>query len=320
MPNASHLIERAAARLAEAGAVPGQLSPIPPHPNGPQGGPGPAVPPAGIGANGALNGALGVPAGIPAPRDPAQPLITLDQLERAGLLTDQAGRSRVAEELWLVQRQILRTAFTAAGSVPASAELSGAYPNLLMVTSARPGEGKSFTGLNLAASIARQGDHPVLLIDTDVKDHSLTRLLGLTESLGLLDCVADNTLDPARFSNPTSIEQLSILPIGHGRHTRGTDQLASRHVGRLLNGLARRQSDRLVILDGAPCLATSDPAALAPTMGQILFVVEAERTQRPDVEAALDLIGECPAITLVLNKMQQAAGNAFGGYAPYYAS
>lgn len=320
MPNAPHLIERAAARLAEAGAVPGQLSPIPPLPGGPQGGAGATIPAVGPGVNGTLNGALGTPAGIAVPRDPARPLITLDRLERAGLLTDQAGRSRVAEELWLVQRQILRTAFTAAGTVPASAELSGAYPNLLMVTSARPGEGKSFTALNLAASIARQGDHPVLLIDTDVKDHSLTRLLGLVDAPGLLDCVADSSLDPARFDYATSIDQLAILPIGHGQHTRGTDQLASRHVGRLLNGLARRQSDRLVILDGAPCLATSDPAALAPIMGQILFVVEAERTQRSDVEAALDLIGECPAITLVLNKMQQAAGNAFGAYAPYYSS
>ncbi len=319
MPNAPHLIERAAAQLAKSGAVPGQLSPIPPLPGGPQGS-ADAPPAAGLGVNGTLNGVLGAPAGIPMPRDPARPLITLDRLEKAGLLTDQAGRSRVAEELWLVQRQILRTAFTAAGSVPPSAELSGAYPNLLMVTSARPGEGKSFTGLNLAASIARQGDHPVLLIDTDVKDHSLTRLLSLVDSPGLLDCVADPSLDPARFDHPTSINQLSILPIGHGQHTRGTDQLASRHVGRLLNGLARRQADRLVILDGAPCLATSDPAALAPIMGQILFVVEAERTQRSDVEAALDLIGECPAITLVLNKMQQAAGNAFGAYAPYYAS
>ena len=320
MPNAPHLIERAAARLAETGAVPGQLSPIPPLPGGPDGA---AAPAAGSGANGVLNGlagSVGSPGGIQIPRDPARPLITLDQLERAGLLTDQAGRSRVAEELWLVQRQILRTAFTAAGSIPPGAELSGAYPNLLMVTSARPGEGKSFTGLNLAASIARQGDHPVLLIDTDVKDHSLTRLLGLVDSPGLLDCVADGSLDPARFDHPTSINQLSILSIGHGQHTRGTDQLASRHVGRLLNGLARRQTDRLVVLDGAPCLATSDPAALAPLMGQILFVVEAERTQRHDVEAALDLISECPAITLVLNKMQQAAGNAFGAYAPYYAS
>ena len=235
-------------------------------------------------------------------------------------MTDQAGRSRISEELWLVQRQILRTAFPPAGSIPPINGTGGAYSTLLMVTSARPGEGKSFTALNLAASIARQADHPVLLIDTDVKEHSLSRTLGLVEAPGLLDCAADGTLDPMRLEYPTEVGGLSVLPIGRGLHTRSSDLLASRHVGRLLNGMARRQPERLVILDGAPCLATSDPAALAPLMGQILFVVEAERTQKANVEAALDLIQDCPAITLVLNKMQQAAGNAFGAYAPYYTS
>ena len=312
MPNAPHLIERAAARLAAAGAVPGQLSPAPPIPVGAPGG--------GIGTDALAAASLGASAFPPPHSVSARETIGLALLQKAGLMMDEAGRSRISEELWLVQRQILRTAFTAAGSIPASAELAGAYPNLLMVTSARPGEGKSFTALNLAASIARQGDHPVLLVDTDVKEHSISHGLGLTEVAGLLDCAADGALDPTRLDLPTDVAGLSILPIGRGQHTRGSDLLASRHVGRLLNGMARRHPERLVILDGAPCLATSDPAALAPLMGQILFVVEAERTQRSHVEAALDLIQECPAITLVLNKMQQAGGNAFGAYAPYYTS
>ena len=312
MPNAPHLIERAAARLAASGAVPGQLSPAPPVPGTIPGG---DISPETLGA-----GPLGATAFASPHTAPARPMIAVALLEKAGLMTDEVGRSRISEELWLVQRQILRTAFTAAGSIPASAELAGAYPNLLMVTSAKPGEGKSFTALNLAASIARQGDHPVLLIDTDVKERSLSHTLGLAEAPGLLDCAANGTLDPVRLDYPTEVGGLSVLPIGQGHHTRGSDLLASRHVGRLLNGMARRQPERLVILDGAPCLATSDPAALAPLMGQILFVVEAERTQRSHVEAALDLIQECPAITLVLNKMQQAGGNAFGAYAPYYTS
>jgi protein-tyrosine kinase len=303
MPNAPHLIERAAARLAAAGAIPGQLSPIS----------------AGAGRSVGLEPLDAPPYQPPSPSSPSRPAIARGLLEKAGLMTDQAGRSRISEELWLVQRQVLRTAFAPAGATLA-AEPAGAFPNLLLVTSARPGEGKSFTALNLAASIARQGDHPVLLIDTDVKEHSLTRLLGLSEEPGLLDCAADDTLDAPRLDHPTEVNGLSVLPIGRGQHTKGSDLLASRHVGRLLNGIARRQTDRLVILDGAPCLATSDPAALAPLMGQIIFVVEAERTQRPHVEAALDLIGECPSITLVLNKMQQGGGNAFGAYAPYYTS
>lgn len=305
MANASHLIERAAARLAASGALPGRLFPVPP----------------GVDAGAAsLNGTRESAPGVAAP---AYPAIGLGPLQEAGLIGDQAGRSRISEELWLVQRQTLRAAFALVGSPRdahgAELEAAAAPPNLLLVTSARPGEGKSFTALNLAAGIARQGDHPVLLIDADVKARSLTDILGLRTAPGLLDAAADGGLDVAHLERPTEVERLSILPTGTVR-ARGSDLLASRHVGRLLHGVARRQPQRLVILDGAPCLATSDPAALAPLMGQIILVVEAERTQRAHVETALDLIQDCPAITLLLNKMRQGGGHAFGTYAPYYTS
>ncbi len=304
MANSPHLIERAAARLAAAGAGPGRLFQVPAAAD-------PAV--------GARANAQAFP---PVAALPGRGAITLSLLEKAGLMADQAGRSRLSEELWLVQRQLLRIAFPPVGvaaRASTDADAAGAPANLVMVTSARPREGKSFTALNLAAGIVRQGDHPVLLIDADSKAQSLTGCLGLHDAPGLLDLAADGGLDSARLDHPTELARLSVLPIGRA-DAGGSDLLAARQVGRLLRGIALRQPERLVILDGAPCLATSDPAALAPLMGQILFVVEAERTQRAHVESALDLIQDCPAITLVLNKMQQGAGHAFGAYAPYYTS
>jgi protein-tyrosine kinase len=310
MANAPHLIERAAARLAASGAVPGRLSPVPAAGSA-------SVAPQEAAPHG---NAREFP---PDTAAAALPPIRLALLEQAGLMADRAARSRISEELWLVQRQTLRTAFALVAGLKdvqsGEAKTAAAPANLLLVTSARPGEGKSFTALNLAAGIARQGDHPVLLIDADVKASSLTQLLGLRAAPGLLDLAADGALDPARLEHPTELERLSILPTG-AASARGSDLLASRHVGQLLHGLARRHPQRLVILDGAPCLATSDPAALAPLMGQIIFVVEAERTQRRSVEDALDLIQDCPTITLLLNKMRQGAGHAFGAYAPYYTS
>ena len=207
----------------------------------------------------------------------------------------------------------MRNAFPSADADP------GGHPNLLMVTSARPGEGKSFTALNLAASVALQGDHPVLLVDADAKERSLSATVGLREALGLLDLAAETGLDAARLEHPTALDGLSILPIGRAR-AHDADLLASRSVAQLLHGLARRQAGRLVILDVPPCLASSDPGALAPAVGQTIFVVEAEGTQRGEVEAALDLIQDCPAIALVLNRMWPGGGHAFGGYAPYAAS
>jgi receptor protein-tyrosine kinase len=232
-------------------------------------------------------------------------------LERAGLFDWTRGRSRISEEFRLAQRQVLRAAF----APTAEAGLS----NLLMVTSARPGEGKSFTALNLACSVALQGDHRVLLIDCDSKRDSFCHALGLADAPGLLDLAANPALDPGSVLLKTEIEHLTILPVGQER-SRSPELFASRDMTQLIQSLGRRYSDRLLILDSAPCLSTSDPASLAPVVGQILFVVEAERTQRDEVEAALDLIQACPLIMLLLNKVQVSTRYTFGAYSNYYSS
>jgi receptor protein-tyrosine kinase len=98
----------------------------------------------------------------------------------------------------------------------------------------------------------------------------------------------------------------------------GAELLASRQMARVIRNIGRRFAERVVILDAPPCLASSDAAAMAPVVGQIVFVVEAEQTQRPEVEAALDLIQACPTITLLLNKVQLRARHTFGGYYSTY--
>ncbi len=222
------------------------------------------------------------------------------------------GRSRIAEEFRLAQRHVLRAAF----SPTAEAGLA----NLLMVTSARAGEGKTFTALNLAGSVALQGDHHVLLIDSDSKPDSLGQALGLSDVPGVLDLAADPRLDPGEVILRTAIDRLSILPVGGQERGRSSELFVSRDMTQLIQRLGRRYSDRLVILDAAPCLSTSDPAALATIVGQILFVVEAERTQREEVEAALDLIQTCPLIMMLLNKVQVSTRYTFGAYSNYYSS
>jgi protein-tyrosine kinase len=241
-----------------------------------------------------------------------QPFIDMTSLFRAGMIDWNRVRSRVSEEFRLVQRQIVRTAFTAAGAEPG-------FSNLLMITSSIPGEGKSFTALNLAACIARQRDHYVLLIDIDSKRDSFCMALGLGEAPGLLDLAANPDMDPSQVIAKTAIENLSVLPIGIERDL-GPELFASKQMTKLIQALGRRYADRLIILDAPPTLSTSDPAALAPIVGQVLFVVEAERTQREEVEASLDLLQACPTITLLLNKVQVQTRYTFGAYSTYYTS
>ena len=252
-----------------------------------------------------------VPASSATPSRLTIRIIDRAALDRAGLIDWEQTRSRISEEFRLSQRQILRNA--------ASPESVGhGNGNLIMVTSSRPGEGKSFISLNLAASIARQRDHDVLLVDIDYKPNSIGTTLGLSGARGLLDLVIDSTLDPDQLIVKTAIDNLSILPIGqHGE--RSPELFASRQATRLIQSLGRRYADRLVILDAPPCLATSEPGALAPVVGQVVLVVEAEKTQREEVESALDLIQTCPTITLLLNKVKQANRHGFGAYSASYA-
>ncbi|HET6605730.1 MAG TPA: hypothetical protein VFG62_03625 [Rhodopila sp.] len=232
-------------------------------------------------------------------------------LERAGMVDWSRTRTRISEEFRLVQRQILRSAF-GPGAEPG-------FSNLLLVTSARPGEGKSFMSTNLAGSIARQGDHHVLLIDADSKRDSICYSFGLAQTRGLLDLAANPKLDPAPLIVKTPIERLSILPVGRERE-RSAELFSTKEMTRLIQSLGRRYADRLLILDAPPCLSTSDPAVLSQVVGQILFVVEADRTQRDEIEASLDLIQACPSITLVLNKQQISSRYTFGAYSSYYSS
>jgi receptor protein-tyrosine kinase len=240
-----------------------------------------------------------------------RPIIDMAALQRAGMFDWSRGRSRISEEFRLAQRQLLRAAFAPTAEAGVT--------NLVMVTSARPGEGKTFTAVNLAGSVALQGDHHVLLIDSDSKRDSICQALGLADAPGVLDLAANPNLDPNEVILRTEIDNLSLLPVGQERG-RSSELFASRDMTQLIQRLGRRYSDRLLVLDSAPCLSTSDPAALAPIIGQILFVVEAERTQREEVEAALDLIQACPLIMLLLNKVQVTNRYTFGAYSNYYSS
>ena len=327
-----HLVERVAERLLQSGALEDSAA----HLLGPDGSFGLGPRPASEGdtdavspfalpsvAGGSNVDVLDAPATRPdlganlaggrTPELPSGPAsVDTVALERAGMVDWSRTRSRISEEFRLVQRQILRNAFS-----PPTAEPG--FSNLLMVTSARPGEGKSFTAINLAGSIARQGNHNVLLVDADSKRDSICYPMGLADAPGLLDLAADPRLDPAPLVVRTPIEQLSILPVGRERE-RSPVLFSSAEMIRLIKSLGRRYADRLLVLDAPPCLSTSDPAVLASVVGQVLFVVEAERTQRDEIEASLDLLQACPTIALVLNKQHISSRYTFGAYSSYYSS
>lgn len=233
--------------------------------------------------------------------------IDLESLHRQGIVTLNHTKSAIAEQFRLIKRPLLSNAFN-----PMSGLKNG---NLIMVTSSLAGEGKSFCSINLAMSIAMEMDHRVLLIDADVARPSIPKTLGFSkEEPGLLDIILNPELGIADVMIKTNVEKLTLIPAGT-RHTNATELLASQTMGAILQELAQRYHDRVIIFDSPPLLLTSEARALACQMGQIVLVVEAERTTQQTVKDALQQIESCDVVNLIYNK---ASAQSNAGYYGYY--
>ena len=189
--------------------------------------------------------------------------------------------------------------------------------NVMVVTSSAPLEGKTFVSVNLAISLATERDLHVLLVDADVVRPSVFKTLGLTGQQGLVDVLEDETLELSDLIVRTDIAKLSLLHAG-SRNSMATELLSSERMTRLLDELATRYPDRIVILDSPPLLAASEASVLAHKCAQVVFVVEAERTSEAMLKSALHLIGDCQNISLILNKSRMSIGSKSFSY--YYHS
>lgn len=246
----------------------------------------------------------------PAPVRESAPPIPFAALIAAGLVAapDGAQRARVLEEIAVVQTQLLR-------SIPKQPLQDGRAANLVMFTSARPGEGKTFCSLNVAAGLARASTRPVLVVDADGKHGSLSMALGQSEAPGLMALATDPTRPPAGLIVPTAVARLSILP--YGAPTAREGQPPGPRMANALQRLAAALPQHIILVDTPPCLVASDPSSIAPVVGQVVVVVQAERTERREVEAALDMVEACPTLYLLLNQAQLTASDSFGAYGGY---
>lgn len=236
--------------------------------------------------------------------------IDRDALRRAGLLAAEAEEWRIVEEYRQIKRPLLAKAAGRAG-------LPMARGNAVAITSALPGEGKTFTCINLAISIARERDWRILLVDADVAKPHVSRLFGLEAEPGLLDCVRDAELSIERCTIDTDIPGLSILPAGR-RDDFSDELLASERMDQVMDHLAAADPRRLVLFDTPPLLATTQSALVASQMAQIVVVVKAGSTTHEQVQHAIAKLDPEKAIGVVLNQAELGADRlAYGGHYGY---
>lgn len=189
-------------------------------------------------------------------------------------------------------------------------ELKG---NSILVTSANPYEGKTFTAINLGVSIAQELNRTVLLIDCDLKNHTNHHkkfgkdFFGTTMmDQGLSNYLLGQADLQDLLINP-GIERLVVLPAG-ATLPNSSEMLGSPRMEILVNEVkCRYPEDRVVIFDSSSLLTSADPLVLARFVDGILLVVEEERTTEEDLRKAMELLKDKPLIGTVMNKSLSGA-------------
>jgi receptor protein-tyrosine kinase len=230
--------------------------------------------------------------------------LDFDKLERQGIVTPRLVNRALAEEMRVIKMQLIKNMEAAAAH--------GLRRNLVLVTSAVPSEGKTFTALNLAMSLALEVDYHALLVDADVLRPSVLQRLGVSAELGLLDLAMRPELDVADVLLRPNVPKLSLLPAGTPNHM-SPELLSSAYMNRLLAELSERYADRLVIFDAPPILVASGARHLASRVGQVLMVVQADSTDLHKVSQAFAAVESCPLVSAVLNQYRTTASD-YGYY------
>lgn len=238
--------------------------------------------------------------------------IDTESLLERGYLIDSGERKSIKEEFRQIKRKLLNNAFGSASKMLNNG-------NLIMISSSKPNEGKTFVSINLALSIALEQDKTVLLIDADVLRPSVSRELGIEKADGLIECLLDDDKDLGEVIYDTNINKLKVIPAGEPHHL-SNELLASEKMASLAQELAERYPDRVVIFDCPPLIGVTETLVLANLMGQALLVVEESKTSLASIQQATEHLNEDLALGIVVNKAIRSHKDMYGYYGYGYGS
>ena len=188
-----------------------------------------------------------------------------------------------------------------------------------MITSALPGEGKTFTAVNLALSLAAERDLHVLLIDGDVIHPSVKDLFEQTDAKGLIDLLNGSCANIGDVMHRCEdIPNLSV--IFAGSPDRAVPELvSSRKMSDICVDISTRYNDRIIIIDSPPALASTEPANMAMHVHQLIMVVAAGQADRTQLQTALESVSACRNVSLLFNKAPRGHHLEGDPYYQYYS-
>ena len=189
--------------------------------------------------------------------------------------------------------------------------------NVVMVSSALPGEGKTFTSLNLAVTLAAEKNLNVILVDGDVIRSSVGRYFNGQSGRGLLDLFGNSSMKMDEVLHKCQdVPNLHVLFAG-SQNDAAPEMFASARMAEICDQLSRRFVNCIVIIDSPPVLATSEPTALVTHMDHLIMVVAAGRASNHQLETALSSLSSCRSIYLMFNKAPKWQRPSQGYY--YYS-
>jgi len=238
--------------------------------------------------------------------------IDLEELDERGFVSVSNARKLINEEYREIKRKLLRNAF---GALSKTLKNS----NIIMVSSARPSEGKTFTAINLALSFAAEQDKTVLLVDADVLKPNVTRTLRVNPGEGLMEYLLDENKDISDVLYRTNVDKLRIIPAGQTHHL-STELLASERMNETIDEFSNRYPDRIVIIDTPPLIGINESAVLASFAGQAVIVTEEGRTKLNDINNIVDRLNPDMAVGFVVNKAVNESADNGNYYGYYYGS
>lgn len=227
------------------------------------------------------------------------------ELRRTGYLPEVGLERRFADHYRQIKRPLIEKALSGSPEM-----------RLIMISSALPGDGKTFTSINLALSMAREADVSALLVDADAPKAQISEVFGLRRERGLLDALADEAVDVESLVVRTDVRGLEILPAGRFTE-QATELLASVRMEQAVARLNARSPRRLIIFDSAPLLVSSEARVLVRLVGQVVLVVRVRKTPRHAALDAASRIDKGKLQGLVFNHTTFRSGDDYYGYADY---
>lgn len=258
--------------------------------------------PRGVSAIGPAAAAVHAPVS-PASRGPEQPAapppgktVRLDfrALRQNGLITPDNMTSAISNEFRGIKRRLLQKV--------RDPQTRAAVSNLIMVTSSLPGEGKTFSSINLALSLAAERGLQVLLIDADVIRPSVGNMFVAPPSEGLTDLLTGKVSRVSDVLHRCSdVPNLAVIFAGNPS-VNTPELISSGKMANLCKELSARYPDRVIVLDTPPVLASAEPAILASYVHHLVMVVAADQTDRHQLRKSLEAVASCQSVSLLFNK------------------